>query len=469
MQAKIETLRAKNANDEEYLVYPRTLVKCVVDENGNNLEDKMVEFIETEFGDHFATKEALDEKADNLTYEGNVLALKSGDTTLSSVEITSGSSGEIPKNVLFAKGVTSAGIETPNLDASTLEGHNAEYFATNESLDTKADNLTYLDNVLSLKSGDDVLSEVTIIGIPSAEVPDNVLFATDDTATDIDAPILDASSLGGHDSNYFATAESVTNIISGTTPVSKANNLVGDFVKGSIKDYLSNLTMQTKSYVLTDTNTTDLPVSGRGVVEFNKRTYDTWVTYFCIENNTIYTTEYDANIGVWYPWKQVATLADLANYLPLTGGKISKNHPTPLQIENITEINFQVFLEFLVNGVSYGHIGFDGVNNPIFRNTDGNYFSILHSGNKPSGSYTGNGSTAERTINIGGTGSVLHIFIPHTGWGALVWRYGALVFGGNTVTELNETAARFLEGKLILNTDHYALNVNGQLHYYEML
>jgi len=38
MQAKIETLKAKNADDEEYLVYPRTLTRCVVDEEGNNID-----------------------------------------------------------------------------------------------------------------------------------------------------------------------------------------------------------------------------------------------------------------------------------------------------------------------------------------------------------------------------------------------------------------------------------------------
>ena len=51
MQAQIETLKAKNSNDEEYLVYPRTLIKCVTNENGDNFEDTMKDFVATEIAD----------------------------------------------------------------------------------------------------------------------------------------------------------------------------------------------------------------------------------------------------------------------------------------------------------------------------------------------------------------------------------------------------------------------------------
>lgn len=48
MQAKIKTLKAKNSSDEEYLVYPRTLIKCITNENGDNLEDTLKDFVATE-------------------------------------------------------------------------------------------------------------------------------------------------------------------------------------------------------------------------------------------------------------------------------------------------------------------------------------------------------------------------------------------------------------------------------------
>lgn len=45
MQAKIKTLTANNSSNEEYIVYPRTLIKCVTNENGDSLETTLKEFI----------------------------------------------------------------------------------------------------------------------------------------------------------------------------------------------------------------------------------------------------------------------------------------------------------------------------------------------------------------------------------------------------------------------------------------
>ena len=45
MQAKIKTLTANNGSNEEYIVYPRTLIKCVTNENGDSLETTLKEFI----------------------------------------------------------------------------------------------------------------------------------------------------------------------------------------------------------------------------------------------------------------------------------------------------------------------------------------------------------------------------------------------------------------------------------------
>lgn len=38
MQARIETLKAKNNSNEEYLIYPRTLTTCITNEDGENLD-----------------------------------------------------------------------------------------------------------------------------------------------------------------------------------------------------------------------------------------------------------------------------------------------------------------------------------------------------------------------------------------------------------------------------------------------
>lgn len=63
MQAKIDTLKAKNANDEEYLVYPRTLIKCVTNENGDNFEDTVRSLVSETGG-----------TAEKVTYENESVA-----------------------------------------------------------------------------------------------------------------------------------------------------------------------------------------------------------------------------------------------------------------------------------------------------------------------------------------------------------------------------------------------------------
>ena len=94
---------------------------------------------------------------------------------------------------------------------------------------------------------------------------------------------------------------------------------------------------------------------------------------------------------------------------------------------------------------------------------------ILHTGNKPSGSYTGNGSATSRTIDVGGIGSVLHvrgygnsgivmpsgaIFVPYTG-GAPV------VFGNSEMAYAN--------GKLTITSTNNAVNRSGETYTYEVL
>jgi len=178
-----------------------------------------------------------------------------------------------------------------------------------------------------------------------------------------------------------ANKTNIDNIINGTTTVGNANKLVGEFVSGSIKTYATTVVpAQTKQYVLTDTNTTDLPVSGRGIVEIDRRTYDRWLTYFCLENNTIYTTEYDANIGAWHPWKTVATTADLANYLPKSGGEITGDDIIPLILKCSNDGDVSV-LGFSTGSGMKGYLGFNGVNTPVFYNAQGGHDFLLHTGN----------------------------------------------------------------------------------------
>jgi hypothetical protein len=98
-------------------------------------------------------------------------------------------------------------------------------------------------------------------------------------------------------------------------------------------------------------------------------------------------------------------------------------------------------------------------------------YDILHTGNKPSGSYTGNGSGAQRTINTGGIGNMLIIW--STTGKAFVTPGGGLHAIGNTITNFpasgTSSVASFANGVLTLGTTDQTMNTNGQTYHYQVL
>ena len=97
-------------------------------------------------------------------------------------------------------------------------------------------------------------------------------------------------------------------------------------------------------------------------------------------------------------------------------------------------------------------------------------YNILHTGNKPSGSYTGNGSEATRTIALGGiaSGAVL-IKNGTNGRDAIVMNAGAIVSRSGTLIGHAYSAVRFKDNALILNTADTDFNANGITYNYWVL
>lgn len=96
---------------------------------------------------------------------------------------------------------------------------------------------------------------------------------------------------------------------------------------------------------------------------------------------------------------------------------------------------------------------------------------ILHTGNKPSGSYTGNGDAASRTITTGGIGRVVEVF--RNGYAAILFQGGAIIlqYSGNTasVSAIPSASVWTSEGSFAMKTTHAALNENGVTYYYQVL
>lgn len=179
-------------------------------------------------------------------------------------------------------------------------------------------------------------------------------------------------------------------------------------------------------------------------------------------------TVYKSNTGVK---KFVRSLANNVwgtwdSWLPLSGGTIGANGAnTPLKIKGSSNAAYTEFLD-----VSNNSIGAFGVKDliPVFIGS-GAVNTILHTGNKPSGSYTGNGDATLRVIETGGIGSVIYVY--GGGYGAHISQQGGIVhaYNSNEVSGLMNTEAGFSEGNLTMATDKAVINASGVTYKWEVL
>ena len=103
------------------------------------------------------------------------------------------------------------------------------------------------------------------------------------------------------------------------------------------------------------------------------------------------------------------------------------------------------------------------LNNTVDGNTTG--YKIFGEHNKPSGSYTGNGSTTQRVINTGGIGTLF--VVSSTKGGAIVTPNAAYAF------KYNDTTPRICDayvsnGTVYMNSADSSLNENGVTYYWTL-
>lgn len=174
------------------------------------------------------------------------------------------------------------------------------------------------------------------------------------------------------------------------------------------------------------------------------------------------------NNGVWSGWK------GFSDFLPLSGGTVGQvicktgGGTTPFKVERTD--SDRPLVEFVGQSGSLGHFGFDGADKPIIRKTDGTLKELLHTGNKPSGTYTGNGDATERIIETGGIGTVCHITTQ--GYTLLATARGS--FGVQAVTGAEPIALlpnqiMFFNGQIILRDSNPYINASGATYTYQVL
>lgn len=165
-------------------------------------------------------------------------------------------------------------------------------------------------------------------------------------------------------------------------------------------------------------------------------------------------------------WQRFGTAVDMSNYLPLTSTSsktVEVQADTVLKVKNTGGGDY-TWLQFLNNVGTLGYFGFNKNKAPLVS-IDGNPTTLLHTGNKPTGTYTGTGET--KTINTGGIGDC-----------AIVWRddgffsiltYGGVINGGNDGAVSCGTGANCKNGNITVAGSDKHYNESGVKYSYRLL
>ena len=198
------------------------------------------------------------------------------------------------------------------------------------------------------------------------------------------------------------------------------------------------------------------------------------VTVKRIGGNGYYTIEGVFTTGVPYKvegylvstfyWRRISTSADLANYLSKSGGMLSSRNYAPFALDNTSAGN--IMIDFYSAGVRQGLLGFNAVNNPIFYDTNQKEHSLLHTGNKPSGSYTGNGSDTSRTISTGGIGEVC---LVRSSVGIAFLTPNGSIFANASSGVIYTENATFSDGVITIKSANDIVNASGVTYHYKVL
>lgn len=162
-----------------------------------------------------------------------------------------------------------------------------------------------------------------------------------------------------------------------------------------------------------------------------------------------------------------------SDFVTTSGGnestEVSRTNGVPIVVSNTTSGAKTSVIGFKnpTDGVM-GHLGFTNKDVPNFISADKSKVNtLLHTGNKPSGSYTGNGDETERTINVGGIGNVLLISRAQFGMVFVFENYCYIIKADGTITQSQE--ATFSDGVLTIKSKGNYLNANSGRFPYSVL
>lgn len=421
MNGVIETLKFTNSNGEKFNLYPRTLIECISNREGDSfeetlrkyVEDNVAEVVEDVVGDTYAEKTYVAEQiaaANHLTRE--IVA-------------------EVP------------------------------------TAETAQDNVIYMYKVDSA-SGNDVYQEyqlingeVVLVGDTSIDLSNYVQNEELDKILDGTTTVGNSLQLGGKDASEYALAEELTK--------RKLNFITCATVYAINEAYeeVHNTAEDDTVYEVAINHATPHPIMGSGVHHVTG-----------CRTNALYgwqiATSYNYNArffrklvnGTWGEWTAFATNLDLANYLSVVGARATNFYAKQMSMIGDPGIGFMSETEEVLQYLTYS-TGLNGFRRHATNGT--NYQIMLDTGNKPTGTYLGNGDATLKTINIGGIGDWLFIWNNYNLNNVIVGRNGAIGWDylGNFFT-IPQAEIHFAEGVLAIQSAKSAINHASAYFYYQV-
>lgn len=181
-------------------------------------------------------------------------------------------------------------------------------------------------------------------------------------------------------------------------------------------------------------------------------------------------------------WKDPVKIADASKFLPLDGsvplnselwfynkqGRIVANSNT-FQIElrnDVGDTNNRRFMN--INNLSSS-----GLTNALrfaeIVNGTQNSYNIFGEHNKPSGSYTGNGSATSRTIETGGIGNAVIVICTANSTALIITASGAFGKTGGSTGYFSYDTVHFTNGIITIASTDGSLNASGKNYTYQVL
>ena len=99
----------------------------------------------------------------------------------------------------------------------------------------------------------------------------------------------------------------------------------------------------------------------------------------------------------------------------------------------------------------------------------GKYYNIFGEHNKPSGSYTGNGSATSRTIEIGGIGNAVIVICTANSTALIITASGAFGKTGGSTGYFSYDTVHFTNGIITIASTDGSLNASGKNYTYQVL